>query len=587
LFFINLTGISHQISILQEGLFPVSDIGELSHPLFQMLASKRLQKELKELKDETPVGLSLSPTGDSLFTWHGNVKMLSGALAGICFHVELEIPSEYPNKAPSLFFKSFVKYVNGAQQETPKGISICLDLLGNFASYHTEWGSQASGWCEKWFGWIFMLCADCFSAQVSVQHANHDSAAVTRCSERHVGVRRGQPGKDQKISGVLGVCLRPLACKAFSSCGRRDRSKERRRRLERQVRGAAEGDGSSSRESESVRRACIRVWKIWTYPAAAGEDGGKASCGIAAEFEPSLLRNHWELARNGQERDFWFRRWIWKFWLIVDLGRNLEQGFSESFLVIPSSSSHLTLKTAFDGGVRRSSTNEAFEFFLPIFISEEHFARSKGLFRTSVEAIYASMMARRKSSSKKASSEVQALEVICALMNTACVATSGATGVYHDRFIECYLSLLRLLKWLVSAFPSCEKHADREIQAFVDGARDKKSVPNLGEFLILFHASSVDCLKVLPLLVEEVDARNVRWFKDAALQSVAVCKGRLQKTFAETEVSRTLVCFQVKFLELTKRVDLSKFVDGMTPAPLVKVCKKCWFALLFSYLNRR
>jgi hypothetical protein len=240
-----------------------------------------------------------------------------------------------------------------------------------------------------------------------------------------------------------------------------------------------------------------------------------------------------------------------------------------------TTSGDLLSKSAFDGGVRKSSMNEAFEFFLPIYISEQHFGRCKQVFKASVEAIYASMMSKRKSSSNnnnkaKVAPEIQALEIVCSLMNSACVATSGANDKYHDRFIGCYMSLLRLLKWIVLAFPSAAKHAEASLARFEKGERDKNAVPNLGEFVVLFHAVGDE--KILSIVVEEVDARNVRWFKDPVLLSAAPCKGRLAKSFAETEISRTLLCFQIAFLGLTKKTDFSKFVDGQVDASLLKVC---------------
>lgn len=108
------------------------------------LAIKRLQKELK---NTPPIGLSLAPLEDDLSQWHGNIKIMDGAYEGVNFHVFIEVPENYPNKAPSAYFKSFIAYQNGATTNVDgKGTSICLDLLGNFANVHTEWGNTASGW---------------------------------------------------------------------------------------------------------------------------------------------------------------------------------------------------------------------------------------------------------------------------------------------------------------------------------------------------------------------------------------------------------------------------------------------------------
>lgn len=101
-------------------------------PTLSKLAVKRLQKEMKAISS-LGVGLGMSPIGEDLSVWHANVTLMSGPYNGICFHLLIEVPGEYPSKAPAVFFRSTIRYQNGAQTEVPgKGTSICLDLLGNF-----------------------------------------------------------------------------------------------------------------------------------------------------------------------------------------------------------------------------------------------------------------------------------------------------------------------------------------------------------------------------------------------------------------------------------------------------------------------
>ena len=109
------------------------------------LALKRLQKEMAA---PLPVGISLSPLEDDLSTWHGNLKLLDdGPYKNVVFHVLIEIPAEYPSKPPSLYFRSTIRYQNGAQTEVKdKGASVCLNILGNWSNYHSEWGTDAAGW---------------------------------------------------------------------------------------------------------------------------------------------------------------------------------------------------------------------------------------------------------------------------------------------------------------------------------------------------------------------------------------------------------------------------------------------------------
>lgn len=117
--------------------------------------------------------------------------MLSGTYADVVFHCLLEIPPEYPTKAPSLYFKTAIRYQNGAQTEVPgKGTSVCLDLLGNFAQYHGEWGSSASGWSPaNTIQTVLIQLQGCLGDMLSSSDVENARAAARKyvCSCGHKG----------------------------------------------------------------------------------------------------------------------------------------------------------------------------------------------------------------------------------------------------------------------------------------------------------------------------------------------------------------------------------------------------------------
>ncbi len=94
------------------------------------LATRRLMKEMAAPPSE---GFSLQPLDGDLSVWHANLKW-----EGAVLHVLLEVPDQYPNAAPSLYFRTDVPYTGGAKSHVAgKGTEICLDLLGNFKTYHS------------------------------------------------------------------------------------------------------------------------------------------------------------------------------------------------------------------------------------------------------------------------------------------------------------------------------------------------------------------------------------------------------------------------------------------------------------------
>lgn len=112
-------------------------------------AIKRLQQDLKRLKEEPIVGAMAQPASDKdMMVWHGIVVGTEGTpLVGIPIRFCMEFPNDYPNAPPNAFFESYISYKNGVQVYDSKGrISVCLSIFGNFASYHTEWKTEAAGW---------------------------------------------------------------------------------------------------------------------------------------------------------------------------------------------------------------------------------------------------------------------------------------------------------------------------------------------------------------------------------------------------------------------------------------------------------
>jgi hypothetical protein len=177
--------------------------------------------------------------------------------------------------------------------------------------------------------------------------------------------------------------------------------------------------------------------------------------------------------------------------------------------------------------------------------------------------------------------------VLLSLMNTTCLAvekTDSSQSTASDRFINGYFSILRLVKGLKKNFAkTIEDYANKKISAFLRSAegRNKDPVygcPNLGEFILLLHVSSKYNWKhIAKIFCEESDARRVRWYlrtnpeldNDEDYQ----CSLYNDLIFELTETSRRLIAFQVKFLQISSRVDLNSFADGDVPEGLLRELK--------------
>ncbi|KAL1566936.1 Ubiquitin-conjugating enzyme E2 11 [Salvia divinorum] len=89
------------------------------------MASKRIQKELKELKKDPPTNCSAGPVGDDMFKWQATIMgPPDSPFAGGVFLATIHFPKDYPLNPPMVAFKTKVYHPN-----INSNGSICLDIL--------------------------------------------------------------------------------------------------------------------------------------------------------------------------------------------------------------------------------------------------------------------------------------------------------------------------------------------------------------------------------------------------------------------------------------------------------------------------
>ncbi|PWA54887.1 ubiquitin-conjugating enzyme E2 8 [Artemisia annua] len=89
------------------------------------MASKRIQKELKDLQKDPPTSCSAGPAGEDMFHWQATIMgPTDSPFTGGVFLVSIHFPPDYPFKPPKVSFKTKVFHPN-----INSNGSICLDIL--------------------------------------------------------------------------------------------------------------------------------------------------------------------------------------------------------------------------------------------------------------------------------------------------------------------------------------------------------------------------------------------------------------------------------------------------------------------------
>lgn len=595
------------------------------------IAQKRLEKEAKAWANSsdnilTSHGtISAIPYSNDYSRWCANLLISEGVYEGINFHIYIEVPEDYPISPPSAYFRSEIIYTSGAQYHVEgKGISICLNLLGNFAFVHTEWAAsgEASGWSPSYTISTILITLQGALPDLLADHGvgntRYSSKACT-CQCGHTGGNRLKfypplgcfsPKKDEAAAAEVKEAKQPAVAPAMNP-------KAVAVNVMPQLAVSPQPTlnlTNSDQQVEEAKRVLSKLPKdklielIITYIPLVSILNFILSIVNGATLFPnsSLEDEEFDSEENQAEQGInqsedstepatpppslsHITCYATSLSPDTDLDEVFGYGISIDYQGNMETPAEFLTKAAFDSGVKRSTLNQHLDFFLPLYISYQHWtspaSSAFAVFRENMTQIY--QHTSKLSPKNFPAPPIQALMVLLSLMNTTCLAvekTDSSQSTASDRFINGYFSILRLVKGLKKNFAkTIEDYANKKISAFLRSAegRNKDPVygcPNLGEFILLLHVSSKYNWKhIAKIFCEESDARRVRWYlrTNPELDNDEDYQYSLHNDliFELTETSRRLIAFQVKFLQISSRVDLNSFVDGDVPENLLRELK--------------
>lgn len=90
-----------------------------------MSATRRIIKEITDLRREAPENCSAGPRGDDMYTWDAVIIGPSDSpYSGGMFKLHINFPTDYPFKPPKVSFDTKIYHPNVSANG-----SICLDIL--------------------------------------------------------------------------------------------------------------------------------------------------------------------------------------------------------------------------------------------------------------------------------------------------------------------------------------------------------------------------------------------------------------------------------------------------------------------------
>ncbi|KAJ3997123.1 ubiquitin-conjugating enzyme/RWD-like protein [Lentinula boryana] len=89
------------------------------------MTTKRIHREVADLRKEDLGAMTLAPSDDNLFLWKGQIPGPSGSVyEGGMFDLDVTLASDYPFTAPRVTFKTRIYHMNISERG-----DICIDIL--------------------------------------------------------------------------------------------------------------------------------------------------------------------------------------------------------------------------------------------------------------------------------------------------------------------------------------------------------------------------------------------------------------------------------------------------------------------------
>ena len=435
---------------------------------------KRIYKDLNEINKNPLFGASLCmPNQNDPLTLRANIFILDGPYKDLLIHMVIHLPSDYPitgpaaNIAPGLKFGH--KYHEHLYDDLENGNQICADLLTNMRFMYDSSKLQKSGWTPSYTLSAVLLQLQVFFADPDLPKHLLPTTEEVEELRKHVRAFKTtiQLTDGQEVTHSFDTPYPPLSSMVINQ----------KTSTEQISKKAVSGD-----EKEARRNA-----EEWLHCAI-------SKCNYFDESQP-ILGYPLDI-RQDQFGRYWPTP-------VVEM-----ISYEAYILKVISDPSKLE---NYEQVRFKSSFGELYNFWMPVFINEEHWTRSYQHILNAISVVRKGFRGLEENDFKPQ----MVLEVLPVILNKMLVQI--LQGKLHESMaaIQAYSHFYRLLIRLLVEFPELQQKIDASVEAMLKSEenRNKQNLGDMGEFLIKLALSKygLQNASINEVLIEEYLARKVLW----------------------------------------------------------------------------
>lgn len=506
------------------------------------LSIKRIYSDLEELQKNPLEGVALCiPDQTDPYTLHCNIELREGVYEGLLIHLIFYIPKNYPNSPPAVNIAPRLnfgrEYHANIYDNATWGNWICTGLTNNFADtirngYTATTKLASSGWTPAYtLSSILMHLQASLSNPELPEKMMPSSNSIQKLKDHIKQYRMQIKVNDGLRSYYVTHSYKTPFPFLTLTCSKALERNERKDKIQ-AIYGLSLGRQSLYENTLFKRQ--------YNYEETMKELSGKLVCSVTKvnvfhESKP-ILGYPIDLKKDKFER-------LWPNPIIELLSY-------ETFVTNMQQNSNKLdnfYRTSFQSGLGSS-----YNYWLPIYIDQTHFDRSKDHILNAIAVIYAGIEGYKANDFQPA--------MVLKVLPTILVKTSihFLKGTLHQSVasIEAYCQIYRLLAKLVMMYPELQKAIDTEVANFClsEQNRHKRVAGDLGEFIVKLSLSSIGIrnAEVNNLILMELLTRQVSWAieKDKHLALQGQCPNFLERFSIATHISRQFILTMIETAQL-------------------------------------
>jgi ubiquitin-protein ligase len=421
-------------------------------------ALKRIQRDLNEMECEPVGGIGIAKvSSDDDFLYVVNIKIMDGIYEGIIVQMEMTIPETFPVNAPKMLIypgQSFGQEFHHHIYEGPKGYKkFCVDILGDAVM---DSNAQKSGWSPAYtFRTLFM----------QIQNFLADPDGRKTSNEQIEKMKEQMKSYTRNFTNDKGEIILHTHDSPYPSLG------------EFQAEKKLQDDSIEELKLNRLKNnlTCFLVKTDYI-------SDNKMIMGY-----PLMLQK----TKGG----------------ILEINPIPEllsyEGYITELQANPNKLSNFQYHNF------KTASGEYYNYWLPIYLNEEHYQTNKTL-------IFNSISVCKFGLEGKAEYDFQpliVLEIIPALLNKMIIFLLQGMTHLSLSAMRAYCHYIMLLVRLIEDFPELKKYIQIKIECGMENL-SKQHVPDIGNLIVLMLFSQLEkeisYEKVFPIL-EEFFTRQVFW----------------------------------------------------------------------------